>query len=249
MTTISVVTVCFNSAKSIGDTLHSVATQLGADREHIIVDGGSTDATMSIVREQESGNVRWISEADKGIYDAMNKGVALAQGDLVGFLNSDDRYCDANVLADVLAAYNSSKCDFVYGDLLMIDDQDRLVRNWETGAVPSDGLTGTQIPHPALFVTRQALRKIDPPFDPSYRISADLKQQLILVNKMRAKGFYIRRPLALMRIGGTSTRSLFSYIVGWRESARAYNDVFGGGGGWYTVKKVLSKAKGIRGWV
>jgi glycosyltransferase len=223
-----------------------VAGQSGAHHEHIIVDGGSTDETMAIVREREFARVRWISEADKGIYDAMNKGVALATGELVGFLNSDDRYADARVLADVVAAYESSHCDFVYGNLQMVNAQGRVVRNWKTGSIPPGGLTGTQIPHPALFVSRQLLGKIQPPFDPSYQISADLKQQLIFVNKMRARGTYLPRPLALMRLGGASTRGLSGYLLGWRESARAYNEVFGKGGYWYTLRKVISKAKGIR---
>ena len=248
MATISVVTVCYNSAESIGDTLASVAAQRGANYEHIIVDGASTDSTMAIVRQYESIALRWISEADQGIYDAMNKGAAIARGDMIGFLNSDDRYADAQVLADVEAAYTNHGCDYVYGDLRMVDAQGRLVRHWQTGIIPPAGLTGTQIPHPALFVSRRLLSEIKPPFDPSYRISADLKQQLIFVNKMRARGFYIRRPLTVMTMGGASTRHLSGYLVGWRESARAYNDVFGSGGGWYTVKKVLSKAKGVRRW-
>jgi glycosyltransferase len=248
MTTISVITVCFNSAKTIAETIQSVETQSGARREHIVIDGASTDGTMEIVRRYDRSIARSISEADVGIYDAMNKGIRLATGDLVGFLNSDDRYLDANVLADVVAAYESSRCDFIYGDLHMVNDQGRLVRHWKTGGIPSTGLTGMQIPHPVLFVRRELLLEIKPPFDPSYRISADLKQQLILVNRMRAKGTYIRRPLAVMRIGGASTRGLSGYLAGWRESARAYNDVFGSGGGWYTVKKVFSKIKGVRHW-
>jgi glycosyltransferase involved in cell wall biosynthesis len=246
LTTISVVTVCFNSAKSIRDTLRSVAAQSGADYEHIIVDGASTDDTMAIVRDREFTRVRSVSEADNGIYDAMNKGVALATGELIGFLNSDDRYADAHVLAEVVAAYESSHCDFVYGNLQMVNAQGRVVRNWKTGSIPPQGLTGTQIPHPALFVSRQLLGKIQPPFDPSYRISADLKQQLIFINKMRARGTYLPRPLALMRLGGASTQGLSGYLLGWRESARAYNEVFGKGGCWYTLRKVVSKAKGIR---
>src|SRR5580698_7185701 len=198
MATISVVTVCYNSAKSIGDTLASVAAQRGANYEHIIVDGASTDGTMAIVRQHESTALRWISEADRGIYDAMNKGAAVARGDMIGFLNSDDRYADPQVLADVEAAYTNHGCDYVYGDLQMVDAQGRLARHWQTGIIPPAGLTGTQIPHPALFVSRRLLSEIKPPFDPSYRISADLKQQLIFVNKMRARGFYIRRPLTVM---------------------------------------------------
>ena len=202
---------------------------------------------MEIVRGHTSGgSLRWISEADQGIYDAMNKGVALATGELIGFLNSDDRYTDEHVLSDIVTAYRSTGCDFVYGDLHMVNRQGRLVRHWRSGAIPPTGLSGSQIPHPTLFVRRQLLNQLDPPFDPRYRISADLKQQLILINRMRARGTYIPRPLTQMRTGGTSTRNLSGYLIGWRESARAYNEVFGGGGGWYTLKKVISKTRGIR---
>jgi glycosyltransferase len=246
MTTISVITVSFNSVKTIAATLRSVAAQSHVDREHIIVDGASTDDTMAIVRQHGSQISRSISEPDRGIYDAMNKGLAMATGELVGFLNSDDRYADANVLSDVTAAYDSNECDFVYGDLHMIDRHGRLVRDWKTGNIPPAGLTGTQIPHPVLFVRRQLLNCIRPAFDPSYRISADLKQQLILINKMRAKGVYIGRPLVLMSIGGASTGDISGYLSGWRETARAYNEIFGRGGWWYTAKKVSSKVKSLR---
>ncbi|HVP32977.1 MAG TPA: glycosyltransferase family 2 protein [Steroidobacteraceae bacterium] len=244
MTSISVVTVCFNSAKSIGATLRSVAGQSHTDREHIIVDGGSSDETMAIVRAQ--GGTRSLSEPDRGIYDAMNKGVGLASGELIGFLNSDDCYSDSGVLADVASAHATTGADFVYGDLDMIGGDGVLVRRWRTGAIPARGLRGRQIPHPVLWVRRELLLRLSPPFDPSYRISADLKQQLLLINKMGARGTYVRRPLARMGMGGASTSALSSYLTGWRESARAYNEVFGGGGWWFTTRKVSSKLPGLR---
>jgi glycosyltransferase involved in cell wall biosynthesis len=246
VTKVSIVTVCFNSAKTIAQTLASVANQLGVEQEHIIVDGGSTDATMTIVRELGSTVSRSISEPDRGIYDAMNKGLDLATGDLIAFLNSDDRYADANVLAEVVAAFDSGRCDFVYGDLQMINNDGQVVRHWKTGDIPATGLAGTQIPHPVLFIRRQLLSQLKPAFDPSYRISADLKQQLILINKMRAKGVYVRRPLALMSMGGASTAHLSGYMAGWRETVRAYNEIFGGGGWWFTAKKVTSKVSSLR---
>ena len=103
-----------------------------------------------------------------------------------------------------------------------------------------------QIPHPALFVRRSLLNKINPPFDPSYRISADLKQQLIFINKLRSKGVYISRPLTRMSMGGASTEGFRSYVAGWKESAQAYNEVFGKGGWWFTARKVFSKLKSLR---
>jgi len=246
MTKISIITVCFNSAKTIAATLRSVASQSGVDCEHIVVDGGSTDGTMEIVRQNGSHVARAVSEPDRGIYDAMNKGLAMSSGDLVGFLNSDDCYVDRTVLADVAAAYETGSADFVYGDLEMVNRDGRIVRYWKSGEIPAGGLTRTQIPHPVLFVRRPLLHGITPAFDPSYRISADLKQQLILINKMRAKGVYVRRSLTRMSLGGASTAAFSGYLSGWKETARAYNEIFGRGGWWYTAKKVSSKIPGIR---
>ncbi len=243
---VSIVTVAFNSERTIANTLDSVASQLHLDIEHIIIDGYSTDRTLEIVRCRGTHVSRVLSEPDNGIYDAMNKGLALATGDVVGFLNSDDAYADSTVISDVARSFSNSNVDYVYGDIQMLNEAGEVVRHWQTGAISVDGLRSTQIPHPALFVRRSLLDSLSPAFDPSYRISADLKQQLILINKLGARGVYIKRPLTLMSIGGASTGGLRSYAAGWQESIRAYNDVFGGGGWWYTFKKVASKVRGIR---
>lgn len=243
---ISIVTVSYNSAATIQRTLHSICSQTYRDCEHIVIDGGSEDDTLKIVQRDGKHLALIISEPDNGIYDAMNKGLALATGDLVGFLNSDDFYADEEVLSDIAKYFMNNKVDYVYGDIQMLNSAGEVVRDWKTGDIPTKGLLSTQIPHPAFFVRRSLLNCIYPPFDPSYLISADLKQQLILINKLGARGVYIKRPLTFMSIGGVSTMSLRSYILGWRESARAYNEVFGSGGCWYTIKKVASKIKGVR---
>ena len=201
---------------------------------------------MEVVRREGSHVAQVVSEPDNGIYDAMNKGLFLATGDVVAFLNSDDRYADGSVLSDVATAFETMDCDYVYGDIQMVNETGQLVRDWRTGTVPPEGLKDSQIPHPALFVRRPLLVGITPPFDTSYLISADLKQQLIFVNKLRAKGLYLRRVLSVMRIGGASTGGLQNYVAGWRESRRAFNEVLGTGGVWYTIKKVLLKLRGVR---
>jgi glycosyltransferase involved in cell wall biosynthesis len=245
---ISIITVCFNSARTIRATIDSVGSQTHGEVEHVVIDGASTDNTLEMVYQHGAHVARVVSEPDLGIYDAMNKGLALATGDLVGFLNSDDAYADQHVLTDVaeLAMSGGPPCGFVYGDILMVDEQDRTVRDWKTGALAADRLDGRQIPHPAFFARRELLTAIAPAFDPTLRIAADLKQQLILINKLGVRGRYLPRPLVKMRLGGKSTASLGSYIAGWRESARAYNDVFGHGGQWFTIRKVLSKLGGLR---
>ena len=246
MTTISIVTVCFNSAKTITATLRSVAEQSHKEREHIVVDGGSTDQTMALVRAHGEHVTHAVSEPDRGIYDAMNKGVRLASGELIGFLNSDDCYSDSQVLSDVAKACTMTGAAFVYGDLDMIGQGGRVVRRWRTGEIGTGCLKGRQIPHPVLWVRREWMLRLSPPFDPSYRISADLKQQLMLINKMGARGTYVRRPLARMEMGGASTAAFSGYLTGWRETARAYNEIFGRGGWWFTARKVSSKLPSLR---
>jgi glycosyltransferase involved in cell wall biosynthesis len=245
---VSIITVCRNSSGTIAETLRSVAAQSRVEIEHIIIDGGSTDDTMKIVRLHRASVAHAVSEPDRGIYDAMNKGLALATGDIVGFLNSDDVYADVRVLEDIVEAARVAgpTCGFVYGDIVMVDERNRVVRHWKTGVLESDRLEGCQIPHPAFFVRRELLNSVKPAFDPTLRIAADLKQQLILINKLGIRGTYLSRPLVKMRLGGTSTASIGSYVAGWKESARAYNDVFGRGGYWFTGLKVLSKLRGLR---
>lgn len=241
----SIITPCFNSESTIANTLDSIFNQNYKNYEHIIIDGGSTDATVCIVQSYLNRNVILISESDDGIYDAMNKGFSLSTGDVICFLNSDDFYIDNNVLSDVHAAFSTGNPDFVYGDLLMVNSEGVVKRKWVTGDDCSIFLNGRQIPHPVLFVKKDVLLKIDPVFDSSYKIAADLKQQLIFVNKFHSTGLYIKRPLSVMRLGGTSTRGFSSYFEGWIESRRAYNEIFGSGGLLFTIRKAISKLSGL----
>ena len=243
---ISIITVCRNSAKTIARTLDSVAMQRYPNIEHLVIDGASTDDTLAVIKGNQRHITSFISEPDEGIYNAMNKGFSLASGDIVAFLNSDDAYIDVEVLSDVMKVFEFHSVDFVYGDLLMVDENGLICRDWRSGPIPDAGLNGSQIPHPVFFVKRSLLAKVIPVFDESYRIAADLKQQLIIINIFNAKGFYIKRPLVRMALGGASTSGLKSYISGWIESRRAYNEVIGRGGTSYTIRKVFSKLKDVR---
>lgn len=244
---ISIITVCRNSENTILGTLVSVANQTHNDIEHIIVDGASSDNTLTVIENSGCVISKVLSEPDQGIYDAMNKGFALATGDVVAFLNSDDCYIDNRVLSEVASVYSSkSEVDFVYGDIVMTNQEGLTVRHWKTGKISDTGLRGNQIPHPALFVKREVLKNISPVFDSNCRISADLKQQLILINQKGAQGAYISRPLVKMAMGGASTGNLKGYLIGWKESRKVYNDVFGRGGTLFTIAKVFSKLRGVR---
>ncbi|MBQ0958347.1 glycosyltransferase [Ideonella sp. 4Y11] len=242
---ISIVTVTKNSARTLERTMRSVLGQRHPDVEHLIKDAGSTDNTRELA-QSVSASAIVINQADRGIYDAMNQGFAACTGEVVAFLNSDDHYADDQVLAEVAAAFERSGADYVYGDVEMTDAQGQVVRRWVTTDACLRRLRAAQIPHPALFVRRSVLAQLSGPFDPSYRISADLKQQLLLINRMQVKGHYLPRTLAVMEIGGASTSGVRAYWRGWQESRRAYNEVEGRGGSLYVARKVLSKLPGFR---
>lgn len=246
MLKVSVITVCFNAAKTIDKTLHSINRQTYQNIEHIIIDGGSSDDTLKVINAEGCRVSKVISESDAGIYDAMNKGFACVTGDVVAYLNSDDRYFDETVLAEVVHVFEHNNCDYVYGDVEMTDSTGKVIRRWVTGKVSQGKLYGKQIPHPTFFVKREFLQKLSTVFDATYRIAADLKQQLIIINKYKASGCYIQKSLVVMRLGGESTSSLSSYLNGWIESRRAYNDIFGSGGTIFTLIKVFSKLKSIK---
>jgi glycosyltransferase len=242
----TIVTVCFNSQETIKRTIESVNRQSIGFVEHMFVDGGSADKTVEIIKSSCINSFKLISEPDNGIYDAMNKGFHLASGDFVGFLNSDDWLADDDVLKSVSILFKNSDVDFVFGDIEMFGGNGRLVRRWKSDPRCAQKLHGRQIPHPAFFVRTSLLRSIGEPFDSSYKISADLKQQLIIINKLRCRGFYIPKTLVNMSIGGASTKNSLAYLKGWSESVRAYNDVFGFGGSIFTFRKVFSKLSGLK---
>jgi glycosyltransferase involved in cell wall biosynthesis len=243
MKKISIVTATWNSEKTLQDCIDSILFQSYKSIEHIVIDGQSTDRTLEIIRKNERSIDKFVSEKDDGIYDALNKGFKMATGDIVGILHSDDCYYENSVLASVAEKFDDSSVDYVYGDIQMINSKGYQLRYWKAGFLKDGKIKSTQIPHPSIFLSRKLIEKLDPPFDPSYRISADLKQQLIFANILRAKGVYITSPLVKMRVGGTSTSSLGAYIRGWKESKRAWNEVHGNGGNLYVIKKVLSKIK------
>jgi glycosyltransferase involved in cell wall biosynthesis len=237
---VSVVTVTLNSSKTLRSTLASVYSQEGVSVENIVKDGGSHDSTLQIARSQR-GLVRIIEQSDRGIYDAMNQGFTKSRGQIVCFLNSDDYFVDSKVLRDVVDAFESSNSDIVYGDVEIVAEDGALLRHWRSGYLRNGRLSGQQLPHPAFFVRRDLLDEIGAPFDPSYRISADFKQQLLLINQLGAKTHYLRRTLVRMRHGGESSRNLRAIFRGWVECARAYREVTGSNGWVFVVLKVARK--------
>jgi glycosyltransferase involved in cell wall biosynthesis len=240
---ISVITVCYNSAATISDTLSSVAAQNYGDIEHIVVDGASKDGTADLVRAHDGHVVRLVSEPDKGIYDAMNKGLALATGDVVGFLNADDMYEGTDAVTRIADAFSSPALDGVYGDLVLVDavDVTRIVRYWrscphETGMC----VQGWMPPHPTLYVRRAVLVAAQG-FNTDYKIQSDFELVLRLFEVTKFRSRYLPGTLVRMRMGGTTTGSFKNIIKGNIEAARAC-EVHGFGGGIsFMIKKMSRK--------
>jgi glycosyltransferase involved in cell wall biosynthesis len=221
---VSIVTVTFNSADTLTDTINSVLGQAYDNFEHVIVDGGSTDGTIQLIQKfeiQYRGRLKWTSGPDGGIYDAMNKGVALATGDIVGILNSDDLYVDANVLTDIVSSFAENDCDFLYADLIYVDraDLDVTTRVWAAG----DGrfALGWNPPHPTLYLRRSVYEQ-NGWYKTDYKISSDYDYMIRLFNpKANLRPWYLRRTIVKMRQGGESTKSLRSNIIAFREAQQS----------------------------
>lgn len=211
--TFTIITITFNSRQFVEETIRSVLSQDCTDFEYILIDGGSTDGTLDIIREYAArdSRIRWISEPDEGIADAFNKGITRATGEVIGILNSDDSYFRGTLTA-VEAAYRSHpECDVFHGDMLRLKGDTVLFR-----LVPADVETHIwrEMPlnHPTVFITRRAYEKVGG-FDAKVRIAMDYDLMLRMY-KSGCRFHYLKQPLAAMRYGGASDER---YIEGLRE--------------------------------
>lgn len=230
---ISVVTATWNSAATIGECLASVAAQTYAHREQVVIDGASTDGTLAVLETCRGQLAVLQSEPDRGIYDALNKGLALASGDAVGFLHSDDLYAGPGVLAEVAEAFADPQVSAVYGDLEYVQRTDvrRVVRHWRSGAFTARKLAWGWMPaHPTLFVRREWYERIGG-FDTSYRIAADYLSILQLFSQPGFRAVYLPQVLVRMRLGGESNRSFGNLVRKSREDLRALGETGVGGVG------------------
>lgn len=220
---ISIITVCFNSAETIADTMQSVATQTHPDIEHIVIDGASVDNTLAIVRAFPSRLSQLVSEPDAGIYDAMNKGLRLATGEFVGFLNADDMLAGPNAVARIAAAASRATPDAVYGDLSYVhkDRPTEVLRYWSSGAFDANRLRyGWMPPHPTFYVRRATLKSFGQ-FDLRFRIAADYDFMLRYLSQPNVRVAYSPEVLVHMRAGGASNRSMRALLQKSREDLAA----------------------------
>lgn len=209
---ITIITVCFNAINTIEDTILSVACQRDIKIEHIIIDGKSTDGTLDVIARYKNMLAHVISEADSGIYDAMNKGLRLATGDVVGILNADDIYADQHVLRRVAAAFDTSGADAVFGDLVYVrpDNLGQIVRYYRSNQFSVDKFARGWMPaHPTFFIRKTCYDEFGL-FKTDYRIAADFELLVRFMTKHNMCYYYIPEILVKMRTGGISTKSLKS---------------------------------------
>jgi glycosyltransferase involved in cell wall biosynthesis len=220
---VSIITVSYNSEKTIEDTIKSVLSQDYPNIEYLIIDGASKDATLEIVQKYQVKIAKVISEKDKGIYDAMNKGIALATGDIIGILNSDDFYADATVISSIVAQFTPT-IEAVYADLVYVDanDTNRITRLWKSGNyTQGDFKKGWMPPHPTFFVKSECYQKYGN-YSLQLKSAADYELMLRLIHKEQIKINYLPKVIVKMRTGGASNASLKNRIRANKEDRMAW---------------------------
>jgi glycosyltransferase involved in cell wall biosynthesis len=204
---ISLITVAYNAQNTIARCLESVRRQKFNNIQYIIIDGGSTDNTIQIISKYSDKIDCFISEPDFGIYDAMNKGIAQATGDVIGTLNADDYFTDDNVLNDVAIAFATQKTNILYGDLDYIDLSGKIIRKWRSGKYKSGMLNrGWMPPHPTFYCRRKLFEELGL-YSLDYGSAADYELMLRFINANKTNVFYLNKVLVKMIIGGVSNKS------------------------------------------
>lgn len=221
---ISIITVCFNSAETIRDTIESILFQSYKNIEYIIIDGGSKDKTLEIVNDYADKIHKIISEPDEGIYDAMNKGLALATGEVVGFLNSDDFYADSSVVEQIVDVFQdqAKAFDVCFSDLVYVSsDNKRIVRYWQSKPFTKGAFALGWCPaHPTFYVRKSIVDKYGY-FDPSYRLAADAEFMMRYLEREGLRSVYIPHIWVRMRVGGQTNQSLKNIVRQNKEILRA----------------------------
>jgi len=209
---ISIITITYNSAATVEDTIKSVVMQDYPNVEYLIIDGKSKDATLQIVEKYKDKISKIVSEKDKGLYDALNKGIKHASGDIIGMLHSDDLYSNPQVISKIVKTFQDNpEAEGVYADLVFVNrnDTDKVMRTWESGTYQEgDFLKGWMPPHPTFFVKKAAYEKHGG-FNTELKLSADYELMLRLIHKNQIKLAYLNEVIVKMRMGGVSNVSFF----------------------------------------
>ncbi len=209
---ISIITVCFNAEQTIERCILSVINQSFSNIEYIIIDGGSTDNTLNIIDKYRHKIKIVVSEADNGIYDAMNKGIKIAKGEIVGMLNADDFFADENILLNVAKAFKLNNPDLLYGDLDYVDNSNKVIRSWKSGKY-SNGIFnwGWMPPHPTFYCKRIYFEKLGY-YSLNYGTAADYELMVRFLHLNKLSVFYLKLIMVKMEIGGASNNSIYNRI-------------------------------------
>ncbi len=235
MTKISIITACYNSKDTIADAVYSVSTQTYENIEYIIIDGGSDDGTLDIINQHKDKISKLVSEPDNGIYDALNKGIKLASGDIIAFLHADDIYYDNDSIKRAMQLFDEKQTDSVYADLQYVakDDLNKIIRHWKSGEFKISKLKkGWMPPHPTFLVKRRVYETYGL-FDTNFRIAADYDIILRFLGKYKISTAYLPQVMIRMRVGGASNRSLKNIILKSKEDVKALKKTQIGG--WFVV--------------
>lgn len=221
---ISIITATYNSTPTIAGCLASVYQQTYKNIEHIIIDGASTDNTLEIIKNTPSRITKIISEPDLGIYDAMNKGIKLATGDIIGILNSDDFLASDDILELIAQTFEKEKCDAIFGNLDFVASNDpiKVIRRWKSSPFEQGSFAkGWHSPHPTFYVKREVYEKFGN-FDITLDVSADFEIMLRFIERYKIETHYLDRVIVKMRYGGESTGSIRKIIRGNRNIIKAF---------------------------
>ena len=218
---ISIITVCFNSSKTIEKTFQSILNQTYNEIEYIVIDGGSTDSTLDIIKKYKKNIASFVSEPDRGLYDAMNKGIKLATGDIVGILNSDDIYTDEKVLENVARFHQNNNVEVSLGNIIQLTNYGKLVRTYSAKKwIPEKLKIGFMPPHPSLFFKRELFDKYGY-YHLDFVSGADYELIVRFFLKNNVLWKYSNITTTSMLIGGISTSGLSSYIIISKEICKA----------------------------
>lgn len=209
---ISIITVSYNSSQTIIDTFESVLSQTFKNLEYIVIDGDSKDNTVAIIKKYEpkfKGRMLWKSEPDSGLYDAMNKGIRMATGDIIGVINSDDFFCDTKAIEKIEDCFKANNTiDAVYADLFYVDHDNtgKIIRRWSTGKQKPFKM-GWHPAHPTLYIKKEVYDQYGL-FDLQFKLAADFELMLRFLEKYTIKTFYLKESLVKMRLGGATNKNI-----------------------------------------
>ncbi|MDB4926947.1 glycosyltransferase family 2 protein [Mucilaginibacter sp.] len=218
---ISIITVTKNAGKTLGRCIESVIAQKYSNTEYIIIDGGSTDNTRQIINSYNPHISFYISEPDKGIYDAMNKGIQIATGDIIGMLNADDFFASNDILSCVAEAFSRQNADVLYGNLEYINQNGAIIRNWHSGTYIQGTFNwGWMPPHPTFYCKRLLFERLGL-YDPQYGTAADYELMLRFMHLNKLNVCYLNKAMVKMNIGGVSNKTYQNRLKAWRNDFRA----------------------------